>query len=188
MGCNEEQGRILLDLARKTIAFRLGRGEAPGSESGYADLQQHQATFVTLKKKGQLRGCIGNLEPVGTLWESVRDNALNAAFHDYRFAPLSTEELDQIHIDISILSPAVVLDYTDAVDLLTKLRPGRDGVVLRSGAKAATFLPQVWQQLPGAEDFLSHLCLKAGLDKSAWRHKHPEIRIYHVQSFAEEEA
>jgi AmmeMemoRadiSam system protein A len=185
MGCSDEQGRILLDLARKAIAFQLGRGEAPGSGEGYADLQQSQATFVTLKKKGQLRGCIGNLEPVGTLWEGIRDNALNAAFHDYRFAPLSADELDEIHIDISILSPAVVLDYTDTADLLKKLCPGRDGVVLRSGAKAATFLPQVWQQLPRAEDFLSHLCHKAGLDKDTWRHRHPEIRVYQVQCFAE---
>ncbi len=185
MGCSDDQGRILLDLARKAIAIRLGRGEAPGSGEGYADLQQCQATFVTLKKKGQLRGCIGNLEPVGTLWEGIRDNALNAAFHDYRFAPLSADELDEIHIDISILSPAVLLDYTDTADLLKKLCPGRDGVVLGSGAKAATFLPQVWQQLPRVEDFLGHLCHKAGLDKDTWRHGHPEIRVYQVQCFAE---
>lgn len=185
MGCSDEQGKILLDLARKTIAARFGRGEEPESSEQHPELQERQAVFVSLKKKGQLRGCIGNLEPVGPLWQAIRDNALNAAFHDYRFSPLTSEELDEIHIDISLLTPAVVLDYADADDLLAKLCPGADGVILRLGAAKATFLPQVWQQLPRSEDFLGQLCRKAGLDKDAWRHMHPEIRIYRVQCFTE---
>jgi len=99
---------------------------------------------------------------------------------------LTAEEIDEVHIDISILGPPVPLDYADADDLLAKLQPGQDGVILRSGTARATFLPQVWQQLPNPEDFLDHLCRKAGLSDSAWRHSHPEIRIYRVQSFEEE--
>lgn len=185
MESSDEQGRILLDLARKTIAAKLGRGEEPGGGEEFPDLQQHQAAFVTLKKKGRLRGCIGNLEPVGPLWQAIRDNALNAAFHDFRFAPLTSEEFEDIYIDISILEPAVPLDYSDEADLLAKLCPGRDGVILRIGAAKATFLPQVWQQLPRIEDFLGQLCRKAGFDEDAWRHMHPEILIYRVQYFAE---
>ncbi len=185
MEVTDEQGKALLKLARRTIAFRLGCGEAPESGDDCRDLQQRGAVFVTLKKRGRLRGCIGNLEPVGPLWQGVRDNALNAAFHDSRFPPLTAEEIDEVHLDISILGPAVLLEYSDADDLLARLRPGQDGVILRSGTAGATFLPQVWQQLPNPEDFLDHLCRKAGLSASAWRHSHPEIRIYRVQSFEE---
>ncbi len=183
-----EQGRVLLEHARRIIALQLGRGESPASAARYPVFQQQGATFVTLKKKGQLRGCIGNLEPVGTIWKGIRANALNAAFHDYRFAPLQLEELDEIHIDISLLTPAVPLVYADDRDLLEKLRPGHDGVILNQGTSRATFLPQVWQQLPRPEDFLGQLCRKAGLHETAWRDMHPEIRIYQVQCFAEESA
>jgi len=186
MECTDEQGKTLLKLARRTIASRLGRGEAPESGDHCRDLQRQGAVFVTLKKRGRLRGCIGNLEPVGPLWQGVCDNALNAAFNDYRFPPLTAEEIDDVHIDISILGPAVPLEYSDADDLLARLRPGRDGVILRLGSARATFLPHVWQQLPNPEDFLDHLCRKAGLSDSAWRHSHPEIRVYQVQSFEEE--
>ncbi len=96
------------------------------------------------------------------------------------------DELDEIHIDISILGPAVLLEYSDADDLLAKLHPGIDGVILSAGNTRATFLPQVWQQLPRSEDFLGHLCRKAGLSDTAWRDSHPVIRIYRVQSFEEE--
>lgn len=181
-----EQGKTLLRLARQTIASRLGYGDISESRPDDHDLEKRRAAFVTLKKKGQLRGCIGNLEPVGTLWQGVKDNALNAAFNDYRFAPVTLDELDEIHIDISILGPAVLLEYSDADDLLAKLHPGLDGVILSAGNSRATFLPQVWQQLPRSEDFLGHLCRKAGLSDSAWRDSHPVIRIYRVQSFEEE--
>ncbi|MBB5347483.1 AmmeMemoRadiSam system protein A [Desulfoprunum benzoelyticum] len=186
MEFTNEQGQTLLKLARRTIASRLGRGEAPECGDDYRDLQQQRAVFVTLKKRGRLRGCIGNLEPVGPLWQGVRDNALNAAFNDFRFPPLTAEEIDEVHIDISILGPAVPLEYSDADDLLAKLQPGLDGVILRSGTAGATFLPQVWQQLPDPENFLYHLCRKAGLSGLAWRHSQPEILIYRVQSFEEE--
>ena len=181
-----EQGAFLLRLARLTIGEKLGRKEGiPAAED--AALQRRSGAFVTLKIEGQLRGCIGNLEPAGSIADGIQRNALNAAFHDHRFSPLSEEELDHVHIDISILTPASPLVYSDAADLLKKLRPGIDGIILSHGSAMATFLPQVWEQLPRPEQFLGHLCLKAGLPERAWRDSHPEILVYRVQCFAEEQ-
>lgn len=181
----KEQGELLLRLARETIAAKLGR--KPEGHGVIADpaLQAECGTFVTLKIGGQLRGCIGNLEPVGSIIEGIRRNALNAAFHDYRFTELTAEELARVHIDISILTRPQPLKYHDGADLIAKLRPGIDGVILRLGRCSATFLPQVWEQLPRAEEFLGHLCRKAGLADTAWRDSHPEVETYQVQCFEE---
>lgn len=184
---NPEQGRILLVLARKTLEHRLFGGDLP-REPDDPVFRRKVATFVTLKIAGDLRGCIGNLTPVGTLWEGIRDNALNAAFHDQRFPALRATELTQVHIDISILSQPEPLQYEDADDLLSKLRPGVDGVILRDGWRGATFLPQVWHQLPQPDRFLDHLCRKAGLPERNWQEKKLAIEIYQVQCFAEEES
>ena len=181
----EGQGKVLLELARKTISERLA-GTPPPEQPQESVYLEKAATFVTLKIAGQLRGCIGNLQPVGTIWEGIRDNAMNAAFHDHRFSPLKPEELSKVHMDLSILSPPVVLDYKDTEDLLRKLRPGVDGVILRDGRHSATFLPQVWEQLPTPELFLNRLCAKAGLRGDAWREKTMEIQTYFVQCFEEE--
>jgi uncharacterized protein len=181
----DRYGQILLRLARNTLEQKLTKGAelpAPGEPA----LSVKAATFVTLKIAGRLRGCIGNLEPIGPLWQGIRDNAINAAFHDHRFSPLTPEELPEVHLDISILSQPVPLEYADASELLDKLRPGIDGVILRDGRHTATFLPQVWQQLPVPEQFLGHLCLKAGLPQEYWRQARLAINTYQVQSFAEE--
>jgi AmmeMemoRadiSam system protein A len=142
-------------------------------------------TFVTLKKNGDLRGCIGNLAPNGSVWDGIRQNALNAALHDPRFAPLQPEELDQITISVSILSEPEPLSYSDSADLLTKLKADHYGVILQKGTARATFLPQVWDQLPQPEEFLDHLCLKAGLARDAWRHTDLTIFTYQAQYFDE---
>ncbi len=184
---SEEQGKILLRLARETIGERLGTEEVlalphdPGLEVEYG-------TFVTLKINGVLRGCIGNILPDGSVAEGIKRNAKNAAFHDSRFPPLTAEELAKVHIDISVLSQPQSLDYRDGDDLISKLQPGRDGVILRLGMAAATFLPQVWEQLPDPQLFLAHLCQKAGLSPTAWQDSHPKIEIYQVQCFEEEQA
>lgn len=180
-----DHGVRLLQLARETIGRRLG--VAGVNEAGLGDeaLRQSVGTFVTLKSEGQLRGCIGNLEAVETLVESVARNALSAAFHDHRFPPLTAEEWPHIHIDISVLTPAGKLEYRDADELVERLRPGIDGVILQVGAARATFLPQVWEQLPDPALFLDHLCLKAGLPKEAWRADRPAIFLYQVRSFSE---
>ena len=184
---NSILGSRLLALTRQKIGQRLGLVDAV-EQPDLADkaLDQSLATFVTLKIDGQLRGCIGNLEPVDSLLESVTHNGLHAAFHDHRFSPLKPEEFNRISIDISILSSPEPLDYKDGDDLLARLQPGVDGIILKLGKARATFLPQVWEQLPQPHAFMEHLCLKAGLDRSAWRDQHPDIFIYQVQSFKED--
>ncbi|MEN8189656.1 MAG: AmmeMemoRadiSam system protein A [Thermodesulfobacteriota bacterium] len=182
---SDEQGKQLLRLARETIDTQLS-GRQPVQQQGDSGLDSERGTFVTLKIGGQLRGCIGNLLPSGSVLESVQRNALNAAFNDHRFSPLTGDELARVHIDISILTEPVALEYDDGDDLIHKLRPGVDGVILSHGRHSATFLPQVWDQLPAAELFLGHLCRKAGLNDHAWRDHHPQIKIYQVQCFEEE--
>lgn len=187
MEISRHRASILLDLARKRITdhlFSRTTDYPPGDDPYY---RQPLATFVTLTLDGQLRGCIGNLTPTGPLWESVADNAVNAAFHDQRFSPLSEDELDMVHIEISILTPPRVLEYTDSADLAARLRPGVDGVILRRGRAGATFLPQVWRQLPSVELFLGHLCRKAGLPENCWKNEHLDIQTYQVEHFHEEQ-
>lgn len=181
----ESQGHVLLELARKTLEEKLENGP-PVVQPIDDRFQEDGATFVTLKIAGKLRGCIGNLEPVSSLWEGVRRNALNAAFHDHRFSPLTCEELQKVQVDISVLTKPRKLEYSDAIDLLGKLRPHIDGVILKYGTKGATFLPQVWQQLPTPEKFLTNLCVKAGLSHDTWKDGEVEIQTYQVQSFHEE--
>jgi AmmeMemoRadiSam system protein A len=186
-----EQGMALVALARQTLADYFDHAPEPDAsrnlESLLADqaLQSRCGTFVTLKRNNQLRGCIGSLSAAVPIAAGVRDNALNAALHDPRFSPLKKKELDDVRIEVSVLSEPVALDYTDADDLLAKLRPGVDGVIIAQGAASATFLPQVWEQLPQPEPFLSNLCLKAGLPASQWRTGDLKVQVYQVQYFEE---
>ncbi len=182
---DREKSIFLLKLARLTIEKELV-GELEIPEATDLELLEKSGIFVTLKIDGQLRGCIGNLEAEKTIYGGVRDNAINAAFHDHRFSRITLNELDKVQIGVSILTPPQPLLYKDGADLLEKIRPGIDGVTLRLGRAGATFLPQVWKQLPKAERFLAHLCLKAGLSESAWKDEHPDIEIYQVQNFEEE--
>lgn len=184
---SQQEGEYLLKLARNTIRQRLtGKVEELKAPEKAEVLQEERATFVTLKKRGQLRGCIGCLGPIESVEKSIVSNAINAAFHDHRFSPLTLPELDEVEIDISILTPTVKLDFTDSSDLVKKLKPGVDGVILKAGGRRATFLPQVWEQLPTAEMFLAHLCRKAGLPQDYWEREPVEVDIYHVQCFEEE--
>jgi hypothetical protein len=184
-------GRVLLALARQTIALKLGVPVA-GEERRKLEQQlkekpflQERGTFVTLHKYGQLRGCIGTIAPVESIAAGIRRNALNAAFDDPRFAPVQHTEFSDLEIEVSILTDPKPLDYRDGKELLVKLRPGIDGVILRQGLASATFLPQVWEQLPGTEEFLSHLCRKAGLRPDAWQSGGLEVLTYQVQHFSE---
>jgi hypothetical protein len=185
---NEKQGQILLKLARRTIAEQLGIKPKEGLALTPADLndkglQRNSGTFVTLKIHNQLRGCIGNLDASEPIIEGVKRNAVNAAFNDYRFSPLTAKEFDRIDIEVSILSKPMLLDYKDSKDLISKLRPDIDGVIIRKGGASATFLPQVWEQLKKPEDFLSHLCAKAGLPSDSWKNTRLEVLTYYVQYF-----
>ncbi len=186
----EQQGTVLLRLARQTIEEQLG--QTPTDPVATADLEEqylksHCGVFVTLNKQGMLRGCIGSLLGVESIVEGVRRHAVNAAIHDHRFPMLTVEEIQELQINISVLTPPRNLEYRDGTDLLEKLRPGIDGVILKiPGGNGATFLPQVWEQLPVAEQFLQHLSLKAGLDSNSWQSGQLTVQTYQVQHFTEE--
>jgi AmmeMemoRadiSam system protein A len=160
----------------------LGRAtEAPETEPWLQDLG---ASFVTLTQDGQLRGCIGSLHAYRSLLEDVKANALAAATQDPRFAPLAADELDRTEIEISLLSALQPMQFSSEADAIAQLRPGVDGVVLEFGKHRSTFLPQVWEQLPAAEEFLAHLKRKAGLPVRFWA---PELKLsrYTVRKFKE---
>ena len=187
----EEQGQTLVELARQTIMENLGIKIDKIKADKLADsLKDHKfknrcGTFVTINIDGRLRGCIGNLSAQGTVLEGIRHNAIHAAFNDPRFSPLSESELKNIDIEVSILSAPRLLDYKNSEDLVDKLKVHVDGVILKKGFSSATFLPQVWKQLPDAKEFLSHLCLKAGLAANEWQKGNLEILTYQVQYFEE---
>jgi AmmeMemoRadiSam system protein A len=187
---SEDEGNYLLSLARTTIRNSLNNVELP--QIDWKDLpekfQQPMGTFVTITIGGSLRGCIGHIIPRETVIEGIRENAVNAAFRDPRFTPLTEAEFERVAIEISILTAPRELSYTDAEDLLNKLRPGVDGVIIKKGYYEATFLPQVWEQLPDKEQFLSQLCMKAGLSHDSWRKERLQVSTYQVQAFEEGEA
>ncbi len=188
---SQKQGEILVKLARKTILENLGKKMASDHARQLSDalkdscFNERRGTFVTLKIDGRLRGCIGSLTSNESILTGIRRNALNAAFRDLRFPPLTTDEFKHVDIEISILTEPQLLEYTDYSDLLSKLRVNVDGVIIRKGRAVATFLPQVWKQLPEPEIFLSHLCSKAGLPKNAWQNTKLEVLTYQVQYFEE---
>jgi AmmeMemoRadiSam system protein A len=161
-----ERGRVLTRLARASIARALGErvDDPPRPEW----LQAPGAVFVTLTRHGELRGCIGSLEAHRSLEEDVVENARMAAFGDPRFAPLTRDELDDTRVEVSVLSAPEPIAFTDEADALAKLRPGVDGVILEYGHHRATFLPQVWHQLPTPREFMAHLKRKAGLPADFW--------------------
>ena len=188
----EKQGQLLVKLARDTILKALA-GKSTDTEADISALafqdekfRAHCGTFVTLKMQGQLRGCIGNLTPKVSVLEGVKRNAVNAAFHDPRFSSLTAAELDRTDIEVSILTEPLPLEYRNPQHLIQKLRVNVDGVIIRKGHASATFLPQVWEQLPRAENFLNHLCMKAGLPSDAWKGSDLEVLTYQVQCFEEQ--
>ena len=184
---DHSQGMALVRLARKTLAGSLHIPWDEEEEPLLAEpiFGREQATFVTLTQRGQLRGCIGTLQPVSPLAESVRDNTFSAAFNDPRFAPVTQGEFDELHIEVSLLTSATPMDAKSPTEILMDLRVGLDGVILKKGGASSTFLPQVWTQLPNPEEFLSQLSLKAGLSKDAWKSPEAKLFTYQVQVFEE---
>ncbi|WP_281985810.1 AmmeMemoRadiSam system protein A [Azonexus hydrophilus] len=178
----DELGQTLLQLARRSISEALGQA-APATPDLPA-LHEPGATFVTLTQAGELRGCIGSLEAHRPLIDDVQANAHAAAFRDPRFPPLTRDELARTRVEVSLLSPAEPLFVTDEADALARLRPQVDGLILAAGGRRATFLPQVWEQLPEPAVFLARLKQKAGLSGTYWS---PELRLwrYTVQKWQE---
>jgi AmmeMemoRadiSam system protein A len=185
-----EQGGQLLGLARHTLEAEFGRRKRAAAPQLPDDpvFQEQRGVFVSLIKHGQLRGCIGSLLGIEPLADAVRRHTVNAAFHDSRFPMLSADELPDVRIEISVLTPPQHLAYTDGEELVCKLRPRIDGVIVRMPqGMGATFLPQVWHELPDPEIFLEQLCRKAGLPGGAWRSGSVAVQTYQAVRFAEEE-
>ncbi len=188
MPLSAEERQILLRLARQALEDGVrGKPLAPLDWNTLPPrLREPGASFVTLTKEGELRGCVGALEAHQPLAEDVREHAVAAALEDFRFPPVRPEELPRIHIEVSYLTPLQPLEFDSPEELLTRLRPGVDGVVLRQGLRRATFLPQVWEQIPDPQEFLDHLCLKMGRPPGCWRSEGIEVWVYQVESFEEE--
>ncbi|MBN2391599.1 MAG: AmmeMemoRadiSam system protein A [Anaerolineae bacterium] len=181
-----DEGSYLLELARATIANVVGAQPSSTLPDPPLRLTAPGAAFVTLRtRRGDLRGCIGSLEARRPLVEDVRENAIAAALRDPRFPPVKTAELANLVVEVSVLTTPEPLDFDGPEDLLRKLRPNIDGVLIERGWNRATFLPQVWEQLPSPEEFLGNLCYKAGLPPNAWHWPDLKISIYQVEKFEE---
>jgi AmmeMemoRadiSam system protein A len=184
----EEEGKYLLKLARETITNYLENGETiqpRPQDIPSKKLIENGACFTTLYKNGNLRGCIGSLERERPLVFDVIDNALNAALRDPRFRPLEKREIGKIKISISVLSEPQKMDFKSPRELLDFLVPQKHGLIIRKGWAKATFLPAVWETLKTKEEFLSHLCMKAGLLPDAWKENGMEYFVYEAQEFSE---
>ena len=182
-----EEQQTLLRLAREAME-RGVRGEKllPLDESTLSPhLREQGSSFITLTVRGELRGCIGALEAHVSLAEDVREHAIAAALEDPRFPAVREDELNGIKIEVSRLTRPILLDYKDADDLLSKLRPHVDGVILRDGYRRATFLPQVWEKISDPAEFLKNLCYKMGVSENLWRNKHLDVLTYQVEEFHE---
>jgi len=182
-----QEGQILLKTARQAIGNHLN-GEVKPSinlDEYPSSLTKKGACFVTLTLNGVLRGCIGSIEATQPLINDVQDRAVGAAFNDPRFPELKLDEYPDLKIEVSRLTPPKKMRYSTPEDLVDKLRPGIDGVILRYNFKRATFLPQVWEGLPDPEQFLGRLCMKMGLDSAAWRDHQLEVEIYQAEKFIE---
>ncbi len=177
-----EYGKILLPIVRAAISRALNVPKMADESAAW--LTKPGACFITLTQQGNLRGCIGSLQAHRSLLDDVKSNAVSAALHDPRFRPLSAAELDITKVEISLLSPSVVIDFKNEADALAQLRPNVDGVVFECRSYRSTFLPQVWEQLPQPREFMAHLKHKAGLPVDFWS---PEVRLsrYTVEKWKE---
>jgi len=178
------RGKILLPIARASIAGALGRAQQADEAAPW--LQEFGACFVTLTQNQQLRGCIGTLEAHRPLLVDVKANAQAAALQDPRFSPLQAEELEGTEIEVSLLSAMQPLQFSGEADALAKLQPGVHGVVFEYGRYRSTFLPQVWEQLPDVIDFMAHLKYKAGLRPEFWADD-VRLSLYTVSKWKESE-
>lgn len=186
---SDEDKKILLTVAREAIVNATQNKRVVDLDiTNYSKLlREYGASFVTLHRKsdGQLRGCIGALEAYQPLVKDVQYHAVAAALEDYRFPPVTISEIHDLHIEISRLTAPFNLKYDNPQELPGLLRPGVDGVILKDGFRKATFLPQVWEQLPDPEDFLAHLCRKMGDRPDRWKIKLLDVSIYQVEEFHE---
>jgi len=179
-----DKGELLTAMARAAIAAELGAQQSSPALPDAPFLHETGATFVSLHLYDQLRGCIGTLEAYRELGEDLRANAIAAAFRDPRFPPLTAQELAAVEIEVSLLTPSRPLTFSSEQEMQEQLRPEIDGVIFEYGSHRATFLPQVWRQLPFAPIFMAHLKQKAGLPAAFWADD-VRISVYQVEKFGE---
>ena len=183
---NAEQQGQLLDIARRSIehGFSSGRPLEPELEPLAENLRQPAAVFITLTRNGDLRGCIGSLQAIDALAVAVANSAFNASFRDRRFSSIEAAELDEIDIEIAVLSPLEPIAVDSRQALLEILQPGVDGLLMEDHGYRSTFLPKVWEKVASPDEFLEQLMIKAGLPPGYWS---DSIRFqrYHCHSFAE---
>lgn len=182
----EENQKFLLKLAREAIKYYLHNNTeiSINPETVEEDLKKEFGTFVTITHNDKLRGCIGHILPVQPLYIDIIDNAISSAFKDPRFPPLSEKEFKNLKIEISILSIPKKLQYETTKEMFDKINVG-DGIIIKHGSASAVFLPQVWDELPLKNEFLSHLCVKAGLPLDIWKEGVLEVEIFNVEKFKE---
>jgi AmmeMemoRadiSam system protein A len=181
MSLSKEHRQRLLDLAKSSIqhGVQTGRPLKINLADFPVELAEHRATFVTLRKNHELRGCIGMLEAIRPLAVDIAENAYSAAFEDPRFPALEAGELSELEIHLSILTPAEPVSFTSEQDLLDQLQPGIDGLILQEGRRRGTFLPSVWENVPKPEQFLRYLKQKAGFAPDYWS---DNIKIYRYRT------
>jgi MEMO1 family protein len=181
MGLTDQEKRYLLKLAREVIIYSVAGGDRPVIKAITPTLSEKRGAFVTIKKKGDLRGCIGYIEAIKPLVETVSEMAAAAALRDHRFSPVNTEELDQLELEISVMSPICRINDPD------EIRVGHHGLIIRRGAYQGLLLPQVATEYGWDRDtFLSHTCRKAGLPPDAWKMEDTEISAFSAEVFGED--
>jgi uncharacterized protein len=181
---NDEERKFMLDLARRSVShcaqtgdlLRIEEKELPSDA-----LKKKQSCFVTLRIGGNLKGCVGHIEPILPLYREIIENAASAAFGDPRFSPVAEKEIAKLDIEISVLTVPEKFSFSSPSEIVEKLKPGQDGVIIHRGRRSATYLPQVWDEFENIEQFLSSLCLKAGLPADDWRKPGLEIETYQVE-------
>ena len=184
---SENDKKELLRMSRDELESLYDGKNFDASNYKISDAMKEQGgCFVTLNVDGNLRGCIGYILPRKELYKCVIENTENAALFDSRFKPVKKDEISKIKIEISVLSVPQKMEFEDANEMISKLRPLKDGVVLKNGAYESTYLPQVWEQISDKEMFLRSLCEKGGMDNDCWKDKNTEVSVYQASVFGEE--
>jgi len=181
-----EEAAILLNIARRAVtAAAEGRTWKPARRGLPPRLLEPGASFVTLHVAGKLRGCIGSIEARQPLAFDVAANARNAALYDPRFPPLTPEELPDLAIEVSVLTPLQPVPFRGLADLAGRVQPGRDGVLIVRGWQRGLLLPQVWEHIPDPEAFLTHVALKAHADTTIYDDPETQAFVFQVEAYTE---
>ena|SRR3989339_763225 len=181
---NKSLQQFILSLAHRSIEHFFDTGKIlkiKESELPSVQFSEKRACFVTLTLDGNLRGCIGHIEPIQPLYLDIIENAMSSAFEDPRFNQLTREEFKNVEIEVSVLTVPQELFFANSGDLLMKLQPNVDGVIIQRGRLGATYLPQVWERFESKEDLMSSLCQKAGLSADDWKNFGLNVQVYQAE-------